>query len=37
LPSGIGKVDQFLDNTDILSVPERCRALARLYPIVANK
>ncbi len=31
LPPGIGKVDQFLDNTDILSHPERCRAMASLY------
>jgi hypothetical protein len=36
LPPGIGKVDQFLDNTDILSHPNRCRAMAGVYSLVAN-
>jgi hypothetical protein len=31
LPAGVGKVDQYLDSTDILSNPARCRAMAGLY------
>lgn len=31
LPFGVGKVDQWVDNTDILSAPERFRRLAAVY------
>jgi hypothetical protein len=31
LPPGIGKVDQYVDNTDVLSHASRCRALGKLY------
>jgi len=31
LPRGVGKVDQFVDNTDVLSHTERCRKLGALY------
>ena len=31
LPYGVGKVDQYLDNTDILSHAKRCRQLSVLY------
>ena len=31
LPFGLGKVDQYVDSTDILSDPSRCRQLAVLY------
>ncbi len=31
LPFGVGKVDQWVDNTDILSVPARFRRLAPVY------
>lgn len=36
LPPGLGKVDQYIDSTDILSDANRCRALGRLYPSVAE-
>jgi hypothetical protein len=31
LPPGLGKVDQYVDSTDILSRAERCQALKTLY------
>jgi len=31
LPLGVGKVDQYVDSTDILSHTERCRKLGALY------
>lgn len=31
LPYGLGKVDQFIDSTDVLSSTERCRQMAALY------
>jgi len=31
LPFGVGKVDQYVDSTDILSNTERCRQLGVLY------
>ena len=31
LPFGLGKVDQYVDSTDILSDPGRCRRLGALY------
>lgn len=31
LPRGVGKVDQFVDNVDVLSYPERARRLAPVY------
>lgn len=31
LPFGVGKVDQFVDSTDVLAEPARFRALANLY------
>lgn len=31
LPFGVGKVDQFLDSTDVLSHTDRCRTLRALY------
>jgi hypothetical protein len=31
LPPGLGKVDQFVDSTDILSNTRRCRMLASFY------
>jgi hypothetical protein len=37
LPEGLGKVDQFVDSTDVLSNVERCRALGVLYRQVAKE
>lgn len=37
LPPGLGKVDQYVDSTDILSNTARCRALESLYIKVANQ
>ncbi len=31
LPPGLGKIDQFVDSTDILDETDRCRALQSLY------
>jgi hypothetical protein len=31
LPYGVGKVDQYVDSTDILSHSGRCRNLSALY------
>ncbi|MFZ0548242.1 MAG: DUF4037 domain-containing protein [Candidatus Promineifilaceae bacterium] len=36
LPFGLGKVDQYVDSTDILSNTARCRALENLYRSVAK-
>ena len=33
LPFGVGKVDQYLDSTDILSHVSRCRALGAVYEV----
>jgi hypothetical protein len=33
LPFGVGKVDQYLDSTDILSHASRCRALGAVYEV----
>jgi hypothetical protein len=37
LPRGVGKVDQWCDNTDVLSHVERCRRLGTLYATAAPR